>query len=97
MNFRQVVREPLLHFLLIGLALFLLYGVVSPGDFGGQTITVSQGDVAELRRQYAALWGRPPTDQELAGLIDGRVRDEIRQVFQAYAAGRRDQAANVIS
>ncbi len=26
-----------------------------------------------------------------------RVRDEIRQVFQAYAAGRRDQAASVIS
>ena len=26
-----------------------------------------------------------------------RVRDEIRQDFQAYAAGRRDQAANVIS
>ena len=26
-----------------------------------------------------------------------QVRDEIRQVFQAYAAGRRDQAANVIS
>jgi hypothetical protein len=77
LNFRQVVREPLLHFLLIGLALFLLYGVVSPGDFGGQTITVSQGDVAELRRQYAALWGRPPTDKELASLIDARVRDEI--------------------
>ena len=26
-----------------------------------------------------------------------RVRDEIRQVFQAYAAGRRDQAASIIS
>jgi arsenate reductase len=26
-----------------------------------------------------------------------QVRDEIRQVFQAYAAGRRDQAASVIS
>ena len=26
-----------------------------------------------------------------------RVRDEIHQVFQAYAAGRRDQAASVIS
>ena len=77
MNFRSILREPLLHFFLIGLALFLLYGVVSPGDFGGQTITVSQGDVAELRRQYAALWGRPPTDKELAGLIDARVRDEI--------------------
>lgn len=77
MNFRQIVREPLLHFLLIGLALFLLYGVVSPGDSAGRTITISQGEVDDLRRQYAALWGRPPTESQLAGLIDSRVRDEI--------------------
>ncbi|MFZ4687701.1 MAG: peptidyl-prolyl cis-trans isomerase [Polymorphobacter sp.] len=77
MNFRQIVREPLLHFLLIGLAFFLLYGVVSPGDSAGRSITVSKGEVADLRRQYAALWGGPPTDQQLAGLIEARVRDEI--------------------
>ena len=77
MNFRQVVREPLLHFLLIGLALFLVYGAVGRSDSAGRTITISQGDVDELRRQYAALWGGPPTDKQLTGLIEARVRDEI--------------------
>jgi hypothetical protein len=76
-NFRQIVREPLLHFMLIGVALFLLYGVVSPGDSGGRTIAISQGEVEQLRRQYAALWGAPPTDAQLTGLIEARVRDEI--------------------
>lgn len=77
MNFRQIVREPLLHFLLIGLAFFVLYGVVSPGNSAGRTITISQGEVDELHRQYAALWGGPPTEKQLAGLIEARVRDEI--------------------
>jgi PPIC-type PPIASE domain len=77
LNFRQIVREPLLHFLLIGLAFFLLYGVVSPGDSDGRTITISEGEVAQLRRQHATLWGVQPTDAQLTGLIESRVRDEI--------------------
>jgi arsenate reductase len=36
------------------------------------------------------------TDAEIAAEFR-RVRDEIRHVFQAYAAGRRDQAAKIIS
>jgi hypothetical protein len=77
LNFRFIVREPLLHFLLIGLAFFLLYGVVSSGDSAGRTITISQGEVDDLRRQYMALWSRPPTESQLAGLVESRVRDEI--------------------
>jgi hypothetical protein len=77
LHYRTILREPLLHFLLIGLAFFLLYGVVGPGDSAGRTITVSAGDVDELRRQYVALWGGPPTEQQLAGLIEARVRDEV--------------------
>jgi arsenate reductase len=36
------------------------------------------------------------TDKEITAEFR-RVRDEIRQVFQAYAAGRRDQAASKLS
>ena len=36
------------------------------------------------------------TDKEITAEFR-RVRDEIRRVFQAYAAGRRDQAAKIIS
>ena len=77
MRFRQLVREPLLHFLLIGLAFFLLYGVVSPGDASGHRIEISAAELADMRRQYAALWGGPPDARQLAALVETRVRDEI--------------------
>ena len=77
MKLRRIVREPLLHFLLIGLGLFVLYGIVSPGDSAGRTITISQSQVETLRRQYAALWGGPPDATQLSGLIEAQVRDEI--------------------
>jgi parvulin-like peptidyl-prolyl isomerase len=77
LSFRTLIREPLLHFMLIGLGLFMLYGLVSPGDSASRTITISQGQVEDLRRQYAALWGGPPTAAQLTALIEAQVRDEV--------------------
>ena len=71
------MREPLLHFLLIGLALFLLYGRVSPGDSDSRRIVVSQRQVDEMVNQYQATWTRPPTPAEIRALIDSYVHDEI--------------------
>lgn len=77
MNFRQIVKEPLLHFLLIGAALFVLYDVVSPGDAAGRKIVISQGQVDDMVRQYTALWGGPPTAVQFTALIEAQVRDEV--------------------
>ena len=77
MSIRTILREPLLHFLLIGIGLFVLYGQVSPGDSGSKRIVVSQARVDDMAAQYKALWGRPPSATELSGLVDGFVRDEI--------------------
>jgi parvulin-like peptidyl-prolyl isomerase len=77
LSFRTLIREPLLHFMLIGLGLFMLYGLVSPADSASRTITISQGQVDELRRQYSALWGGPPTARQLTALIEAQVRDEV--------------------
>jgi hypothetical protein len=73
---RQLLREPLSHFLLLGLVLFLVYGLVSPDD-GGDRIVVSRAQVDALAAQHEKLWGRPPSAEELTGLIDTWVRDEI--------------------
>lgn len=70
-------REPLLHFLLIGGLLFVVYGKVAPMDKEGERIVVSQAMVGELSRQHHARWMRPPNEQELASLVDAYVRDEI--------------------
>ena len=74
---RTLLREPLLHFLLIGLGLFLLYGRVSPGDRDSRRITVSQVQVDDMVRQYQSTWNRQPSSAELNGLIETYVRDEI--------------------
>jgi hypothetical protein len=73
----RLLREPILHFLLIGLALFVYYGHVTPGDRDTRRIVVSVAQVDDLARQYQATWMRPPTSQELSGLVEAYVHDEI--------------------
>jgi PPIC-type PPIASE domain len=77
LNLRRVLREPLLHFLLIGFALFLYYGHVAPGNRDARRVVVGQAEVDDLVRQYQATWNRPPTPQELTGLVEVHVHDEI--------------------
>lgn len=74
---RTLVREPLLHFLLIGLALFLWYGRVAPDGTDASRIVVTQAQVDVLARQFEATWSRPPTPAELRGLVDTYVTDEM--------------------
>jgi hypothetical protein len=73
----RLLREPVLHFLLIGIALFVAYGQLAPPPDGGARIVVSQAIVDNIAREYEARWFRPPGEEELAKLIEAHVRDEI--------------------
>lgn len=77
MNFRQLLREPVLHFFLIGLFLFLLYGRVAPEGADSRTIEVSAARIESLESQFRAVWNRLPTAAERRGLIDTYIRDEV--------------------
>mgnify|MGYP003501157004 CR=1 FL=1 len=77
MKLHQILREPLVHFLLIGLALFVLYGRVATEGADSRTIEVNTARVDEMVRQFQAVWHRPPTATELQGLVDSYVRDEV--------------------
>jgi hypothetical protein len=74
---RRLLQEPLLHFLMIGLALFVLYDKVAEPNRAGMSIVVSEAMVNEMAREHEMRWTRKPSDQELAGLVDAYVRDEI--------------------
>ena len=75
---KKLLREPLLHFLLLGAAFFVAYSFMSkrsseePGK-----IVITQGQIENLAVAFAKTWQRPPTDQELAGLVRDRVREEV--------------------
>jgi parvulin-like peptidyl-prolyl isomerase len=75
---RQFLREPLLHFLLVGIGLFVLYGQLRGGESGApREIVVSAARVEALAQSFATVWMRPPTAQEIKGLVDDFVAEEI--------------------
>ena len=67
----------MLHFLLIGIALFGAHRWLSPGDIDGRRVIITQGVVDDLVTQHVAAKGRAPSSIELNDLIDLFVRDEI--------------------
>ncbi len=72
-------REPLVHFLIIGAALFVLYGLWGQQDSQEQerTITITTGEIAWLTDAWEKRWMRPPTSEERQGLIDQYLREMI--------------------
>ena len=73
-----LLREPLLHFLVLGAALFGLFSMVGKKDAEAPAkIVVSASRVATLADGFARTWRRPPTEQELQGLVEDYIRDEI--------------------
>src|SRR4029453_13092452 len=77
MRIRKLLAEPMLHFLLIGIALFTAYRWMAPGDSGGRRIVIAQGVIVDLVTQHVAARGREPSAVELNHLIESYVRDEI--------------------
>ncbi|MFW2441007.1 MAG: peptidyl-prolyl cis-trans isomerase [Arenicellales bacterium] len=75
---KKWLREPLLHFLLIGAGLFILYGLQNdqPADDGNR-IVISEADIDRLLSLWEKKWQRLPTQSELDGLIEAQIRQEV--------------------
>lgn len=73
----RLVRAPVVHFLLIGIAIFVAYGALAPARRDASRIVVSQGAVDNLVREFESRWRRSPTGLELSGMVEAHVRDEI--------------------
>jgi len=73
-----LLREPLLHFFVLGAILFGVYGVLNRGARNApDEIVVSRGQVQNLQLQFERVWQRTPTSAELQGIIDNWVKEEI--------------------
>jgi peptidyl-prolyl cis-trans isomerase C len=74
------LREPLVQFLLIGVALFLISGALnlrtSQGG-KGHDIALTTDDLRQLHSTFTAQWEREPSPEEMRGLVEQRIRDEI--------------------
>lgn len=83
----SALREPLLHFLAIGAALFLYFHWNGAAAGPGSTrIVLTTGQVEHLAAAFTKTWQRPPGEADLKELIDDWVREEIA-VREAMAVG----------
>ncbi|WP_053970901.1 peptidyl-prolyl cis-trans isomerase [Mangrovimonas sp. ST2L15] len=73
---KQLLKEPLIHFFLLGALLFVLYSQVNKSDTE-QDIVIDNADVEHMAELWRMQWQRPPTTEELQGLIDKYVNQEV--------------------
>jgi hypothetical protein len=82
---RRILREPLVHFALLGAALFALHRAVAPPP-PTSTIVVSAALQRGFRQEHLRRHGRLPTPEEAQALVDRYVDTEV-MLREALALG----------
>jgi len=76
-KFYKFLSEPLLHFLLIGAALFFIYDLQNENVVDNNRIVISEAQIDQLITLWEKKRQRLPTQVELQGMIDQQIREEV--------------------
>ena len=74
---RNIFKEPLFHFLLLGALIFALYGIVNRQTDDESTILIDDFDMNNIIASWEMQWKRLPTDEELKNLVQQNIKQEI--------------------
>lgn len=78
-SFKRLLREPLLHFIVIGTFLFVAYWYLGSDSQveSSSEITLSLEELAQLKMLHESQWRRPPTPEEFSALVEDKIRQEV--------------------
>ena len=84
----QLLKEPLLQFLIIGAGIYGAYALfgTAEDDFRDTTILVDSNRINAMISQWERRWNRLPTRKEIDGLIEAYIREDLLY-RQAVAMG----------
>lgn len=76
---RRFFQEPLVLLILIGVGIYSGFRYLEAGEESRQEarIHLDAKQLSGMAKQWAKRWSRPPTREEMDGLIEKHVRDEI--------------------
>lgn len=80
MSWIKLLKDPLLHFAAAGAIMFAAYAIINRGEMippATDPIQISEGDIRWLKDTFSNQWRRPPTEDELSGLIAGFLEEEL--------------------
>lgn len=83
---KRILREPLVHFLALALLIFAAHGLLRGGADAPEKIVVSASKIEQMATVFTKTWQRSPTADELKGMIDDYVKEEVL-VRQALELG----------
>ena len=85
---KEWIREPLLHFLLVGAVLFILYDLQNEGYNNDEDnhIVITKGSIDRLISLWEKKRQRLPTQAELQDMIEQQIHEEV-MVREALAMG----------
>jgi hypothetical protein len=77
---RSLLREPLVHFVLIGLVLFAVYGYMHRDRGAAESsnqIVLTMDDLRQMDVYFVSQWHRQPTPEEFRAMVEDRIREEV--------------------
>ena len=75
---KKLLHEPLVHFLLLGVLVFVAFRYLSPNSGSEPAqIVVTQAQIESLVTGFTRTWQRPPTNAEVEGLVREYIREEV--------------------
>ena len=76
----KLLRDPFLHFAVAGAILFAGYELMNRGELNSSAtdpVHIGEGEIRWLKETFANQWQRPPTEDELRGLVAGFLEEEL--------------------
>jgi len=76
---RRLLREPLVHFVVLGAVLLVGYSYLKPEDRveAPHEIALTLDELAQLQILFEAQWRRQPTPDEFSRMVETKVRQEV--------------------
>ena len=75
---KSLARQPLVHFLILGAAIFVLFEFLSnKTQAKPDQIVITQGKIENMVTSFSRTWHRPPSEKELRVLIQDYIREEV--------------------
>ena len=90
----SLFKQPVLIFLILGILLFVAYSSITTQlKSKDREIIIEQADIAFMAERFIKTWNREPSEEEIQGLIENRVMEEVFYK-EAVAMGldKKDQA-----
>jgi len=78
-SIKRLLREPLLHFMVLGAVLFVGYAYLEPDAEAGSSyeIALTLEELTQLHTIYESQWRRSPTPEEFSAMVENKVRQEV--------------------